>query len=173
MKQIGKLLMVLFLFFIPINAEAQNKRTQLLFARHTVNETGFQITDDAPAMAAALRERAGGEVTQGIIIMYSRHTVTRRHEIRSTRRYISFLNRFGLRPTFWRRDSTVRWSRRRAAWLRIYDRAGRILRGEVRSECEATPEHWSTGSRLARRARRNGYVRVDCGDTLNDFWRRM
>lgn len=172
-KLLAFLFVLLSVSLIHVSCSAQSVRLQTLFARHCVNETGFLITDDSPAMAEALRTRAGGEITTSIIILYSRRTVIRRHEIRDSRRYISFLNRFGTRPRYWRRDSNVHWSQRRDSWMRIYERAGMILRGEIRSRCEAPPEHWSVGRRLARRAKRNGYYRVDCGDTLQDFWRRM
>lgn len=158
---------------------AQTRRTQLLFGRLCVNETGFQITDDAPAMAEALRSRRDGELTPGIIIAYSRHTVTRRHEIRTNRRWISFLNPMGSRPTFWRRDSSVRWSRMRRRWLEIYERAGRIVLGKETSHCDEPPEHWYAQPRTARerervfsRMRRGGFHPVDCGNTLNIFFSR-
>lgn len=162
-------------------SKAYSRRTQLYLGRHFVNENGFTITDDHVAQSIVLKRRSSiGEITSGIIRAYSRDTVTRRHLIRSDRRYISFLNPWGARPRFWREDSTVPWSTRRQTWLEIYRRAGRILRNEIISPCEAPPDHWYSRPRtrmerrlLARRAQQEGYTEVDCGTTLNTYWKRI
>jgi len=126
------------------------------------------------------------------------------------RRYIAFLNPMGDEPAgwpqhAWRRitrveeDGTTRevmsqvrhapWSmpdrsddfRRR--WLRIYERAGRVVSGEETHQCRLngrreTPAYWgcppdqyTVGScQDHTRAQRAGWVRLDCGEDVRNWF---
>lgn len=90
--------------------------------------------------------------------------------------YAPFLDASGLEPACW--GGTVPWERRRDSWAALLSAAERIYRGELSHSCEAPPHHWGCGdAAIAQgcqdhaRALRLGMDRVDCGPTLNRFYR--
>lgn len=71
-------------------------------------------------------------------------------------------------PPMW--PSSIRWSR--PACLNVVARARALLSGDLPDPCHGRAQHW--GSRTGvdhARALRAHWKRVDCGKTLNAFWR--
>lgn len=100
-----------------------------------------------------------------------------------SRAWLSQLEPSGREPSKWPRFSTRRrgelvqvlphapWSHYRAAWLALYEHAGRVLEGEVVHQCEGNVSDW--GGEMDRgRAERLRLIEVNCGDTRNSFYLR-
>jgi hypothetical protein len=152
------------------------RATQLALARICVSEAGFQVkTNDCAAIYRVLKGRKNGGPLLRIMRRYSTNAFDRSRTDR--RRWVAWLNSPGHKPKGWpqrtKRDTPhPPWSSFRPLWFDVYEHAGAILRGEVESPCDKPPDHW--GGRFGidlRRARAAGWEEVDCGNTLNAFWR--
>lgn len=75
----------------------------------------------------------------------------------------------GCRPAGW--PPHLSWQRHRAWWLATVARAQKALDGDLQDPCKSEAHHWG-GDMDLHRAARAGWVKVDCGDTVNTFWRR-
>lgn len=153
-----------------------NPLTQLALARICVSEAGFQVeTPDCAAIHRVLVERRGRGSLLRIMRLYSDSTFDREREDR--RRWIAWLHPSGKKPRGWPEETTKgtphpSWKGYRSQWLAVYEHAGAILRGEVEPPCERAPHHWGMrGGIDLENAREGGWNEVDCGDTMNAFWR--
>ncbi|MFW6023950.1 MAG: hypothetical protein ACOC9O_04310 [Myxococcota bacterium] len=140
-------------------------------ARITAGEVGVdRVTDDAPAIYAVLARRAA---RRGVSWRVMARWYSGGHMDRSRtdgRRWVAHLRPDGWEPRGWPLGAS--WRLRRGVWLDLVDVCARVLLGEVRAPCR--PDHYgSTDPRLpdVHRARRAGWERVDCGDTLDGYWR--
>lgn len=81
----------------------------------------------------------------------------------TSRPYYLHLERAAARP----RDWPGPWAAER--WGALLAVADAVVRGELVHRCSVPPAHW--GGRVdRRRARAMRFVRVDCGQTANDFY---
>lgn len=100
------------------------------------------------------------------------------------RAWLSQLDAAGTEPSAWPRhimrrlrggETEVRphapWSHYRAAWLALYEHAGRILAGEVVDQCDGDVSDWG-GDMDTQRAERLQLIPVSCGQTHNNFYLR-
>lgn len=148
-------------------AAAQRVDDQLALARVAVSEAGLLATDDeVAAIGAVLRSRCERCRIATVARQYSSRVFDL--ERRDSRAWVAFLDPSGRRPAHW--PEVASWSRFRARWLAVYETAGRVVRGDLEHRCTETPRHWG-GPMDAARAARMGLVRIDCGDTRNDFYR--
>lgn len=144
---------------------------QLALARVAASEAGLLATEDEiAAIGAVLRARCD----ECSITTVARQYSTRVFDLtrRDSRAWVAFLRADGREPAHWPRAAS--WSAYRERWLRIYEAAGRVVRGELEHRCTSPVHHWGApqaGSIDMRRALRAGWVRVDCGATRNAFWR--
>ncbi len=155
---------------------------QLALARVCASEGGLEATaEECAAIAAVLRSRrcAGCSLERAARLYSDRVFDLERHDRRA---WVAFLRADGRQPRRWpgaievRSDdgSTAmvqhaRWASFRDRWLALYELAGDVVRGELVHACAEVPRHW--GGRLDRaRAERMGLVRIDCGETRNDFY---
>jgi hypothetical protein len=158
---------------------------QLALARVCASELGFDgAVEECAAIHQVLTGRARRLETsfRSAARIYSDRVFDR--ERRDTRAYVAGLRPDGRRPSGWPDLVTVRrggvsrvvrhapWGHYRARWLRLYEDAGRIVRGEVTSPCQGEVDHWGMRHGVdMERARRAGWTEVDCGPTNNAFWR--
>lgn len=197
--------------FIVICSEARGEvdgagdDRQLALARICASEEGLSApTDGCAAIDAVISNGASRrqvswmrQARQG-----SRQSFNKRRG--DPRRWIAFLTADGSEPEGWptyawrrvvdddgremlQRVLHAPWSmpdRRddfRRRWLRIYERAGRIVRGEERHQCTLNgrreePVYWGcpTDSRGQcrdhERAERAGWVRLECGSTVRNWF---
>jgi hypothetical protein len=139
---------------------------QLALARVAVSEAGLLATEDEiAAIHAVLRARC----ERCRLLTSARAYSSRVFDARRTdpRAWVAFLDPRGIRPTHWPRG--MDWNAYRLNWLHVYELAGRATRGELPHRCDESPVHWG-GSVDRERAQRMGLVRVNCGDTRNDFY---
>jgi hypothetical protein len=160
---------------LPAHVRAQHAHSrldQISLARVVASEGGLQATDDeVAAIGTVLRSRCSRCSLTTVARQYSRRVFDASR--RDPRAWLAFLRADGRQPEHW--PSGVSWATARERWMRIYEAAGRFVRGELEHRCEGgTVDHWGSpraGSIDMRRARRAGWTRVDCGDTRNAFWR--
>jgi len=166
-------ILVFALTITPRKAKARSS-VQLSLARLCVSEAGFQITrpmseytNDCAAIVAALRNRSRtGTVTDAILRAYTRRLFHGR--TRMVRQWVSFLHVKHSRPPHW--PTNLSWERHQPRFVEIYNLVGRLLRHDVEPPC--LPDHWGARWRFIQdRAHRQGWHRVDCGPTFNEFWR--
>lgn len=173
MSSLSRILVFLFalLWAVPVSAQGE----QLWLARYCVNEAGFQIEkpfeettipNDCSAMHQSLVNNFESDRLRTWMMRRYGDNVFNRE--RTERRYIPFLRPFSRRaPRGWRHAD---WDLHGPRFDEIYEYAGQILRGEVEPVCQ--PHHWGAPWRsMRRRSRRRGWVRLDCGETVNDYWR--
>lgn len=167
-------------------AGAQHERIddQLALARVCASEIG--LSGSALECAAihdvlARRARRWDTTLAWAARTYSDRVFDR--ERRDRRAWIAHLRPDGRMPAGWPETTTVRrdgaervvrhapWGAFRRRWLRLYGEAGRIVRGEIASPCQASVDHWGMRHGIdMERARRAGWSEVDCGPTRNAFW---
>ncbi|UJR81163.1 Hypothetical protein I5071_32160 [Sandaracinus amylolyticus] len=166
-------------------ARPERVDAQLALARVCASEIGLSGT---PEECAAIHDvltsrarRAGASFTWAARA-YSNRVFDR--ERRDPRAWVAHLRRDGRRPDGWPSVITIRrrgearvvrhapWGAYRDRWLALYDAAGRIVRGELMSQCEGPVDHWGMRSGVDwERAQRAGWEEVRCGETRNAFWR--
>lgn len=170
-------------------AKAQQRMTpQLALARICASEAGLpRRSDDGwiiPADCAAIHAviEAGAERTGLSYVAYARSYSTRVFDANRSdaRSWIAHLSPRGDLPQGWPQGTVMtsngevpapQWSHYRQAWLELYEHAGLVLTGELTHECDGAVSDWG-GAMDRERARRLGMVRVECGDTRNDFYLR-
>jgi hypothetical protein len=155
---------------VPRNRTRQDGRVQLALSRICASEAGFQVdTDDCLMIYEVLRNRSNtGEVTMGIMRAYATNTF-RLNRVDS-RRWVPYLNDQFREPRYWRDSSSIPWSRRQGGYINVYHFVGRMMRGEVRIDCDERIDHWGAPHFRRRQHLRNGWRIVSCGDTRNVFW---
>lgn len=148
-----------------------NRRLQLALAQVCVHESGFQVrTLDCRMMYEVLRDRSRtGRLTMGIMRAYSTRTFDTNRTDR--RRWIPHLNHWGREPRHWRETTTIPWSMRRPAWMRVYRYAGALLSRPQPRTCSIPVHHWGAQGFRREMHYRQGWIRINnCGPTLNEFW---
>lgn len=166
----------------PATLQSQPRVTpQLALARICASEAGLRVTDDCAAIHAVLTRNGSAFLPR------ARAYSSRVFDLGRTdpRAWVAHLDPSGAQPAGWPTAAvpepgddgrvTYRrpppWSRYRQAWLDLYAHAGRILRGEVEHSCGEPPQDWGGDMDTARYlARLPDARRVDCGQTLNNFW---
>lgn len=175
----------LLLVTIPAVAQSGRDTDQLALARVCASEVGLRGShEECAAIADVLRLRASRyEMTLSAMArVYSDRVFDT--ERRDGRAWLAHLSANGREPAQWPELVTVRrrgevrvmrhapWAAYQSDWESLYEAAGRIVSGELRSRCEAPAEHWGMRHGIdMERARRAGWEEVDCGDTRNAFWR--
>ena len=163
--------MVLVLIFLsgPSAARGQSHDASIL-ARVTAGEVGLRrVTDDAPAIHRVFERRAARQGVRWQTMAWRYSDGHLRRTGARERRWVAWLRRDGLQPRGW--PETAAWGRYRGAWLRLLELAEDVVQGRVRAPCD--PDHFgSPDPRLpdVHRARRAGWVRVSCGDTIDGYW---
>lgn len=156
----------------PVDIAPNPRRSaedQLSLARVAVSEGGLLVSDaEVAALAAVLRARCAECSLTTSARQYSDRVfdLTRR----DSRAWVAFLEPSGREPAHW--PEVASWTVLRARWLRVYEAAGRVVRGEVVHECASPVHHWGApyGGDLER-ATRAGWTRVNCGEGVrNAFW---
>lgn len=145
---------------------------ELALARLCVNESGLRayLWGDCAAIHAVVEWRQhhvpayrGDTYVEALHRYSGRATVDRRGR---NRPWIAQLQPFGARPSAY--CARCRWrGRGELWWSRTFQHAREVLRGDVRAPCR--PHSWARSD--VRPPRRWRPVRVDCGRTLNTFWR--
>lgn len=163
-------------------ADAQGRASDtLLLARICVHESGWESPLDCAAIHQVLvagSEREGMSY-RSYAFAYSGRAL-RGETLRS---WVAHLREDGREPLNWPRSVTVRrgeelrvephapWGAFRDRWLTTLETARMVMSGELRSSCVTPPHDW--GGRVDRaRARRLGLIRIECGETHNDFYLR-
>lgn len=134
-----------------------------------VNEAGWDVGDDCPAIYAVLKDRMErtGHDFKSISHAYSRSTFNR-HKV--SRGWTAYLNRNGTKPAHW--PSNLDWENNyKQKWLDVLTYAQRIIDGEVHARC--APHHWGAneGTFYESSKQRPGWHEIDCGHTENAFFR--
>ena len=143
--------------------DRQDNAPAIVLARVCAKEAGFGGFADCPPIAAVLLKVGRGDVVRGARL-HSRRVfdpVALRH-----RPWIAYLRGDGAQPTGW--PANVSWRNQRPRWLRLVALARGVLDGPGEAPC--APDTWG-GPMDRERARRIGYVRINCGPTVNDFYR--
>lgn len=158
---------------------------QLALARVGASECGLGACTEGElaAIAEVLRSRCPECRLTTIARQYSSSVFDQQRT--DARAWVAHLDPRGSEPRGWptvvRRASGERahapWRAYRARWLRLYEMAGRVVRGEAQSACAGEVHHWGCPSdpRGAcadhERAVRAGWELVECAGTRNEFWR--
>lgn len=146
---------------------AQRRNLDVIsLARVCASEAGLTATEDeCAAIAAVLRSRCAECRLETSARQYSSGVFnTARTDARA---WIAHLREDAREPHRW--PSNASWQSARDRWLRLLGIAERIVRGDLEHRCELPPRHWG-GSVDRARAARMRLVRVDCGETRNDFY---
>lgn len=148
---------------LPSTAEA--------LARVCVAEAGWETsTGDCAAIVHLLVRRAERRElsTRRMAALYSSRHFDR--ERTDARRWIVGLDARAERPAGW--PARLPWPRYREDWLAALEHVRAALRGDVADPCRGEADHWGApyGGDLER-ATAAGWVRLDCGETRNAFWR--
>lgn len=158
-------------------SEAQGvASTAVLLARVCVSEAGWLCfrTGDGYAIHEATLARVGPRGTyRGALTRYSRRATGVEPTNDERLAWVSELNERGRRPMRWPGEPHMAWSRYRARWLAVVGEARTVvtLTMDDRDEwsvCDDIPTDWAAPAHVPS----EGVVRVDCGDTLNPFYRR-
>lgn len=145
-----------------VRADSQDNRPAVVLARVAVKEAGFDGYSDLPPIAAVLLRVGRGDVVRGARL-HSRR-VFDPGALRQ-RTWIAFLRGDGQEPMRW--PSNVAWRNHAPRWQRLVLLARSVLADPSLLPC--APDTWG-GPMDRERARRIGYVRIDCGPTRNDFY---
>lgn len=162
-------------------AEAQRVSDTLLLARICVHEAGWDTPLDCAAIHQVLL--AGAEREGMSYRSYAYAYAGRALRGETARSWVAHLREDGREPEGWPETVVVRrgdelrverhapWGAFRDRWMTTLDTARQVMAGELTAPCESPPHDW--GGRVDRaRARRLGLIRIDCGDTRNDFYQR-
>ena len=120
---------------------------------------------DCPAIGETLRRVGRGDVVRGARL----HSVkVFQPERLKQRPWIAFLraDRPDEQPRGW--PANMSWTAQRPLWRALVALSRSTLEGPGEPPCE--PDTWG-GPMDRERARRLRYIRVDCGPTLNDFYK--
>lgn len=148
----------------------QAERAALALARICVSEAGFTLrTRDCELIYHVLLTRSGtGELKMSTMRAYCKKSFNKGRS--DSHRWVAHLNSTGREPQGWSETTTVPWSRRRAAWMRVLEHTRSLIRRRPENPCGDRLDHWGSKGFRRRRHLRNGWRIVDCGETLNEFW---
>jgi len=154
----------------PRPLSPREERQALALARICVSEAGFTLrTPDCELIYHVLRTRSqSGELELGTMRAYCTKSFNKART--DSHRWVAHLNRAGREPEGWSEVTTVPWSRRREAWLRVLEHTRDLIRAHPENPCGDRLDHWGAKGFRKRRHLRNGWRIVDCGETLNEFW---
>jgi len=141
-------------------------REALDLARVCVSEASFELGPDCPAIAAVLRRRPFGGISEAAA-RYSPRVVGARPPRTSRQVWIAGLRADLAEPVGWP-ASAGPWTHYRGLWRAILASARTLVEAE-NVPCSVPPDHWG-GPMDRARAARLGYRRIDCGKTRNDFY---
>lgn len=135
----------------------------VVLARVCVKEASFNSPADCAAIRIVLTRVGRGNVVTGARA-YSPKTFDP-SRLRD-RPWIAFLNGRGTEPRGW--PANLSWRAHRVRWLALLENVETFIATDYRP-CE--PDHW--GDRLSDHARAVSYnwQPVDCGRTLDEYWR--
>lgn len=143
----------------------QDMAPAVVLARVTWKEAGDDGFADLPAIAAVLLAIGHGDVVRGARL-HSRRVFQPAQLGR--RPWIAFLRGDLSEPRCW--PHNLSWRSHRSNWQAMIGLARAVLSdGEERPELPCAPQTWG-GECDRERARRLGLIRVDCGNTRNDFY---
>ena len=146
-------------------------RAALLLARICVNEAGFDGAQDCIAIAEVVRANSG-EITPGALELHAPRATGSKPPLNAHQAWTQQLDEDGTEPAAWRlAHPALPWERYRERWLRVLRGCQLIVRGQVDRVCREVPIAWG-GAMDRHIAERRGLVRVDCGNTRNEFWGR-
>ena len=149
--------------------EAHLRTRQLALARIMISESGFQTdTMDGRLIYEVLKDRGHGELTMGVMRAYATKTFSRRRT--DSRRWIPFLTADGREPQWWRESTRASWAVRRRGFERVYHYAGYLIRHDPPYPCTLPVHHWGARGFRTRMRISEGWRRVECGETRNQFW---
>lgn len=148
----------------------QTERAVLALARICVSEAGFTLrTRDCELIYHVLLARSGtGELKMSTMRAYCKKSFNKGRT--DSHRWVAHLNSTGREPQGWSETTTVPWSRRRAAWMRVLEHTRSLIRTRPENPCGDRLDHWGSKGFRKRRHLRNGWRIVECGETLNEFW---
>jgi len=140
----------------------------LLLARIVTSEiTWRRGTNDPAAIHQVLMNRPGGrEDLAGSARRYSRRATGEAPPLNARQAWVSALGFSLQRPEAL--PERYDWQSFRAAWRYRLEEAAALVE-EPRNPCDGNPHHWG-GAMDDARAHRAGWVRLECGPTLNHFW---
>jgi hypothetical protein len=134
----------------------------LLLARTCVKEAGWNITDDCVSIHAVVQKRADMEKHT-----YYEQMLERYSRVASNRMWLEQLDLQGSKPEAW--PQGAHWEKHRGKWLQILAHATEIVEGRVQAPCK--PDHWGDSRGDHKRAVLAGWTQIECGQSLNEFWR--
>lgn len=155
----------------PARAQEPPPERVEAIARICVGEAGWDVSSgDCAAIAALLVRRAErlGLLPRAMARRYSRSYFGDPRRLR--RPWIAGLTLARAEPGSsaprgW--PQRLAWTRYRPRWTAVVEHAREALSGRVGDPCGGAADHWA-----ARSLDRTGVLqRVDCGPTLNAFWR--
>jgi len=164
--------------FAEAPCEVENTPENILaLSRVAVSESGFSSPEDQGAILAVLcdvrdraRRRSGRRLSLAWAARkYSPYATGVRHPRRSRHVWVRGLNLALEKPAGWP-DSRANWLRYRKMWANLLWRSQKFIEGTMAHECEEVVNHWG-GSMDRYRAVRARWVLVNCGNTLNEYWR--
>lgn len=157
------------------NTGAVAATTQRVIAQAAIAECGWLLPDCHAAVWHVLRRRADrrgrtlAQTTRAYCALWSPRggRTSRAQWVRSLHAPVAAASP---RPHGW--PGNASWPRHAPMWRAVYHRAGDMLRGGVGDPCGSTAWHFG-GAMDEARAKRAGWVRVQCGDTGGQrFWGR-
>jgi len=140
----------------------QDMTPAVVLARVCVKEASFTGFADCPPIASVLLRVGRGDVVRGAKLYSPRVFDPARL---GRRPWIAQLRADGSQPEGW--PENISWRNHRPSWERMVSLARAVLEGPGEAPC--APDHWG-GPMDHHRAVRNGWVQLDCGPTVNEFW---
>lgn len=144
---------------------------QLMLAQLWVREAGFGADLDYAAIGHVLRRRAEGPLEgrslEAVIEAYGPSLL---RPLSDRGRWVLALNAKGAEPAWW--PERLRWQRFRGDWLRVYEMAGRFVRGEEVGDPCPSAMHWGCSAARGCDEPRGAMVLHRCSArTRNRFYR--
>jgi hypothetical protein len=140
----------------------QDMSPAVVLARVCVKEASFRGFADCPPIGSVLSRVGRGDVVRGA----KRYSPRTFDPVRlGNRPWIAWLRANGTKPEGW--PEHLSWPNHRSSWERMVALAQSVIEGSGEAPC--TPDHWG-GPMDHFRAVRNGWIQLDCGPTVNEFW---
>lgn len=150
----------------------------LMLARMCYGEASARVdVNDCAAILAVVDKKRRSRSRAEMIATYGpRRVYPHPDDVRQ--RWISELQANGKRPPSWPGITDRAFPAWRSwgcpRWVRVLEHAKGLIRRHPRSigngPCSEAPDHWG-GEMDDHRAIRAGFIPVNCGNTLNNFWR--
>ena len=141
----------------------QDMSPAVVLARVCVKEASFGGFADCPPIGSVLLRVGRGDVVRGARLYSPRAFDPSRL---GRRPWIAWLRANGSKPESW--PEHLSWPNHRSSWERMIALAQSVIDGPGEAPC--TPDHWG-GPMDHFRAVRNGWIQLDCGPTVNEFWK--